>query len=117
MSRRVLRIFGIIFLAPALVLSAQDAGLVLRTLVTYRTQRATLQLTEAQQKQADDLARQAQQATQARQYGDALRAYYHGLAVMRNQEWTPALEFATSLESALDHAMVEPSARITVSLK
>jgi len=117
MCHRILRLFLFLAVVPTLVVSAQDAGLALRTSVTYRTQRATLQLTEAQQKQADDLARQAQQATQARQYGDALRAYYHGLAVMRNQEWTPALEFATSLESALDHAMVEPGARITVSLK
>jgi predicted esterase len=116
MSHRVFRLFRFLAVVPAL-LSAQDAGLALRTSVTYRTQRATLQLTEAQQKQADDLARQAQQATQARQYGDALRAYYHGLAVMRNQEWTPAFEFASALDGALDHAMVEPGARITVSLK
>lgn len=117
MSHRVFRFFRIFILAPALVLSAQDAGLVLRTSVTYRTQRASLQLSEAQQKQADELAHQAQQATQAGQYGDALRAYYHGLAVMRNQEWTPAFEFASSLEGALDHAMLEPGARVTVSLK
>lgn len=117
MSHRMFRFFRFLALVPALVLSAQDAGLALRTSVTYRTQRATLQLTEAQQKQADDLARQAQQATQARQYGDALRAYYHGLAVMRNQEWTPAFEFASSLEGSFDHAMVEPGARLALSLK
>lgn len=117
MAQRVLRFFRVLILFPALVLSAQDAGLVLRTSVTYRTQRATLQLTEAQRAQADDLARQAQQANQARQYGDALRAYDHGLAVMRNQEWTPAFELASSLESSVDHAMIEPGARVTVSLR
>ena len=116
MSYRIFRLLRLLAV-PALVLSAQDAGLVLRTSVTYRTQRATLQLTEPQQKQADDLARQAQQATQARQFGDALRAYYHGLAVMRNQEWTPALEFASSLDGALDHAVAEPGVHLTVSLK
>lgn len=117
MSHRVFRLVRLLAVVPALVLSAQDAGLVLRTSVAYRTQRGTLQLSEAQQKQADDLARQAQQATQARQFGDALRAYYHGLAVMRNQEWTPAFEFASSLEAALDHAVVEPGAHLIVSLK
>src|SRR5437660_8277261 len=49
-------------------LSAQDAGMVLRTSVTYNTQKATLQLTEAQRKQADELSREAQQANQAGKY-------------------------------------------------
>ena len=74
MLYRLIRYARIFALVPGLVLSAQDAGLVLRTSVTYRTQRNTLQLTEAQQKQADDLARQAQAATQAQNYGDALRS-------------------------------------------
>ena len=117
MSCRVFRHLSVLALAPALLVSAQDAGLVLRTSVTYRTQRQTLQLSEAQRAQADDLARQAQQANQARQYGDALRAYDHGLAVMRNQEWTPAFELASSLEGTLDHAMLEPGAAATLTLK
>ena len=63
----------ILALFPGLVVSAQDAGMVLRTSVTYRTQRATLQLSEEQRKQADELARQAQAANQAQKYGEALR--------------------------------------------
>jgi predicted esterase len=106
----------ILLLVPAFVLSAQDASLVLRTSVTYRTQRATLPLTDAQKKQADDLARQAQEAGQAQRYGDAMRAYYQGLALMRNQEWTPAFELASSLEGRLDHAMLEPGKRVMVTL-
>jgi poly(3-hydroxybutyrate) depolymerase len=99
-----------------LSLSAQDAGMVLRTSVTYNTQKATLQLTEEQRKQADELSRQAQQANQAAQYGDAIRSLYHGLAVMRNVEWTPAFEFASSLQGKLDHAIVEPGAQVNVTL-
>ena len=117
MLYRLIRYARIFALVPGLVLSAQDAGLVLRTSVTYRTQRNTLQLTEAQQKQADDLARQAQAATQAQNYGDALRSYYQGLAVMRGLEWTPAFALASSLEAGLDHAMVEPGKPVTVRLK
>ncbi|HUI81559.1 MAG TPA: prolyl oligopeptidase family serine peptidase [Bryobacteraceae bacterium] len=111
---RRLRIFALV---PAFVLSAQDASLVLRTSVTYRTQRATLMLTEAQKAMADELARQAQTANLAQKYGDAIRSYYHGLAVMRNQEWTPALELASSLEGKLDHALVEPGKPVAITLK
>src|SRR6516225_1961903 len=99
-----------------LSLSAQDAGMVLRTSVTYNTQKSTLQLTEEQRKQADELSREAQQANQAARYGDAMRSLYHGMAVMRKVEWTPAFEFASSLQGKLDHAIVEPGAPVTLTL-
>src|SRR5437763_12643563 len=92
----------------SLVLYAQDASLVLRTSVTYRTQRATLPLTEEQRQQADDLGRRAQQAGQAAQYGEAMRYYAQGLAVMRKIPWTPAFALASSLQGRLDHAMLDP---------
>ncbi len=100
----------------ALVLPAQDAGMVLRTSVTYNTQKATLKLTDDQRRQADELSREAQQANQAGKYGEAMRSLYHGLAVMRNIEWTPAYEFASSLQGKLDHAIVEPGAKTGVTL-
>jgi pimeloyl-ACP methyl ester carboxylesterase len=103
-------------LAVGPALFAQDAGMVLRTSVTYNTQKATLQLTGDQRQQADELLRQAQQATQAGKYGDAMRSLYQGLAVMRNVPWTPAFEFASSLQGKLDHAMVEPGSQVTVTL-
>src|SRR5215470_7269539 len=110
--RRLLFFFAI----PALVF-AQDAGMVLRTSVGYGTQRATPGLSEEQRKQADDLARQAREATAARNYGEALRYYYHGIAVMRNTPWTPAVECAAGLEQHIDHAMVEGGKQATITLK
>jgi predicted esterase len=104
------------FLIFGLVLSAQDAGMVLRTSVTYNTQKATLQLTDDQRRQADELSRASQEAGQAGKYGDAMRSLYHGLAVMRNVPWTPAFEFASSLQGKLDHAIVEPGAKVGVVL-
>jgi poly(3-hydroxybutyrate) depolymerase len=107
------------FLLPfcfGLVLSAQDAGMVLRTSVTYNTQKATLQLTDDQRHKADELSREAQQANQAGKYGDAIRSLYQGLAVMRNVPWTPAFEFVSSLQGKLDHAVVEPGAQVNVTL-
>jgi len=103
-------------LASGLVLSAQDAGLVLRTSVTYNTQKATLPLTEDQRHRAEELLREAQQANGAGKYGDAMRSLYQGLAVMRNVPWTPAFEFATSLQGKLDHAIVEPGTQVSVKL-
>jgi len=116
MKRSPLPIAASLLLSFGLVLSAQDAGMVLRTSVTYNTQKATLPLTDDQRRQADELAREAQQATQAGKHGDAMRSLYHGLAMMRNVPWTPAVEFATSLQGRLDHAVVEPGAQVRVTL-
>ena len=116
MKRSLLPIAAPLVLAFGLVLSAQDAGMVLRTSVTYNTQKATLPLTDDQRRQADELAREAQQATQAGKHGEAMRSLYHGLAMMRNVPWTPAVEFATSLQGKLDHAIVEPGAQVRVTL-
>src|SRR5215471_7990735 len=101
----------------ALVLSAQDAGMVLRTSVSYGTERANPALTEEQRQQADDFGRQARQASGAQKYGDALRLYYQGFAVMRKVPWTPAMEFASALQAQLDHAMLEPGSTVTLTLK
>jgi predicted esterase len=99
-----------------LALYAQDASMVLRTSVTYRTQRNNPQLTDEQRKIADQLGAEAAQANQAGKYGDAMRAYYHGLAAMRGAEWTPANECAAALQGRLDHAVVDPGKPVTVTL-
>jgi hypothetical protein len=97
------RIFSSLILTAGLVL-AQDAPMVLRTSVTYRTQRNSLTLSDEQRQQADQLSRDAEQANRDGKYGEAIRAYYHGLAVMRGISWTPAFEFASSLQGRLDHS-------------
>lgn len=109
------RLFLSIF-ALGLVLSAQDASLVLRTSVSYNTQRATLPLNEEQRHEADQLLRGAQQANQAGHYGLALRSLYQGMAVMKNIAWTPAYEFASSLQAKLEHTVVEPGAGVKATL-
>jgi poly(3-hydroxybutyrate) depolymerase len=110
------RFFSCLIFIYGLVLRAQDAGMVLSTSVGYNTQKATLALSEEQRRQADQLGREAQQAGLAGKFGEALRDYYQGLAVMRNVPWTPSLEFASSLQGKLDHALVEPGRPVTVTL-
>jgi predicted esterase len=98
---------------------AQDAGLTLSTSVTYNTQRASLQLTPEQAKEAERLGRSATQASRAGQYADALRDYAQGFAVMHNVEWTPDVELASALRGSLDHAMISAGSspvEVTVSL-
>jgi predicted esterase len=103
-------------LAFGLVLYAQDASLVLRTSVGYRTQRNSLPLSDEQKQQADRLMQEANQANSSGKYGDAMRAMFHGMAVMRKVEWTPAYEFAAGLQARADHAMEEPGRQVTVTL-
>jgi predicted esterase len=105
-----------LFLVPIFALCAQDAGLVLRTSVGYNTQKASLPLTDEQRKEADRLGTEAMRESQAGRHGEALRLMQQGTAVMRNVPWTAELEFASSLRGQLDHALLEPGKRATVSL-
>jgi poly(3-hydroxybutyrate) depolymerase len=111
----LLRILVLLWLASAMF--AQDAGLALRTRVDYETQKATLPLSEEQRRSATELGARAQQHYGQGKFGDALRTFYQGLAVMRKVSWTPPVEFAWSLQGKLDHAVVEPGARVTIVLK
>src|ERR1041385_5026951 len=99
-----------------LALFAQDASLVLRTSVGFRTQRNSAQLTEEQRQTADKLAAEAVQANAAGKYGEAMRAYYHGMAVMRGVSWTPENECTAGLQGRLDHAIVDPGKPVLVTL-
>jgi len=90
--------------------------MVLRTSVTYRTQRNSLTLSDEQRQQADQLRREAEQRNRDGQYAEAIRSYYHGMAVMRGVSWTPSFELASSLQGRLDHAIAAPGDTVTVTL-
>jgi predicted esterase len=113
---RLFRLLRYAILTGGLVLYAQDASMVLRTSVTYRTQRNSLTLTDEQRQQADQLSREAEQANREGKYGEAIRSYYHGMALMHGASWTPALEFASALQGKLDHAIAAPGDSVTVKL-
>jgi len=105
-----------LLLTGGFILNAQDAGLALRTSVGYNTQRASLPLTDEQRKEAERLGQEAQRASQAGKYGEAMKDYNQGTAVMRSIPWTPAYELAVSLQGKLDHAIVEPGKSVIVTL-
>jgi predicted esterase len=95
---------------------AQTASMVRAASVALHSQRETLTLTSQQRLEADRLDQEAQHATAAGQYGEALRRYAHAAAVLRDEPWTPALEFAASLDGRIDHAMLEPGTSVTLAL-
>jgi predicted esterase len=90
--------------------------MVLGTSVGYNTQRLSLPLTPEQKKQAEQFGQEAQQENRAGHYGEAMRRYHEGTAAMRNVAWTPQVELASALQGHLDHAMLEPGKRVTISL-
>jgi pimeloyl-ACP methyl ester carboxylesterase len=115
MARLLTRLVLPCFLAGSF-LNAQDAGLALRTSVGYNTQRASLPLSDEQRKEAERLGIEAQKAAQAGNYGEAMKDYQQGMAVMRKIEWTPTYELAVSLQGKLDHAVVEPGKTVNITL-
>jgi pimeloyl-ACP methyl ester carboxylesterase len=116
MRQPLLRLAGPLLFAGSLLLQAQDASLVLRTSVGYRTQLGSLPLSDEQQKKADQLGQDAQRAAAAGKFADAMRDYYQGLAIMRGIPWTPAYALAASLQAKLDHALIAPGGTATLTL-
>ena len=105
-----------LILLLATVVSAQDAELVLRTSVGYNTMRASLPLEDAKKEQAARLGVQAQTATREGKFGEAMRHYHHGTAVMQGFSWTPEIELAAGLQAKVDDAIANPGQQLTLTL-
>ncbi len=101
----------------ALPAYAQDAGQVLRTSVGFRTVKNTAQLDDATRQAVTELEKKAQAANAAQKYGEALKHYAHGMALMRKQEWTPRRAFETALQVKPDKLVFDPgdTARLRVT--
>jgi predicted esterase len=114
--RRITLLLAVCILAVSFSAWAQDAGMVLGTSVGYNTQRLSLPLSDEQKKQAEQFGQEAQQENRAGHYGEAMRRYHEGTAAMHGVAWTPQVELASALQGHLDHAMLEPGKRVTISL-
>jgi pimeloyl-ACP methyl ester carboxylesterase len=97
-------------------LGAQTAAMAQAASVAFHSQKDTLPLNNRQRRDADQLDQQAQHEIQAGRLGEALRRYAHATAVLRDAAWTPALEFAASLQGRIDHAMLDPGKPVTLAL-
>jgi predicted esterase len=82
----------------------------------FQAQKQGFQLTEAQRNQTDLMEQEARRDAQSGRFAEALRAYAHATAVVRNVVWTPALDLASSLEARTNHFLVDPGQPVVLSL-
>ena len=87
---------------------AQDASQVLRLSVGFNTLKNTVTLSDDQKKELASLEEKARTANSQGRYGEALRELYHGMALMRNQPWTPARALSTALQLKADRVICDP---------
>ncbi|HEX8186286.1 MAG TPA: prolyl oligopeptidase family serine peptidase [Blastocatellia bacterium] len=104
----------------AMVAAAQDAGQVLRVSVGFGTLKNTpeviARLTPEKRAEVDRLAELARQSNAAGKYGEALKHYYHAIAILRGTEWTPARALSSALTLKIDKAMLEPGQPVAVKV-
>jgi predicted esterase len=106
----------LVLAALATVAVAQDAGQVLRVSVGYGTLKNSVTMTPEKRAEVDRLGDMAKAASAAGKYGEALKHYYHAMAIMRGTEWTAARAFSSSLALKVDKAMLEPGQSVGVKL-
>jgi predicted esterase len=109
----------VLFILPLLVIaaSAQDAAQVLRLSVGYNTLKNSTPLKPEQATEVDRLAKLAQAAAGARNYGEALKDYYHAMTVIRGGQWTPSTALGFSLAVELKTALPEQNSKDEIILK
>jgi len=97
--------------------AAQDQDTILFTSVRYNTQKASsTTLSEEQRKEADRLGREAMQLGTSGKFGEAMRSFHQGFAVMNGTSWTGVYQLASSIQAKVDHALAQPGKSITVNL-
>ncbi|MFN0124291.1 MAG: prolyl oligopeptidase family serine peptidase [Blastocatellia bacterium] len=116
MRGRAIAFLFSLFLLTSISAFAQDAPQVLRTSVGFRTMKNSATLTDEQRKEVDRLEALAMTANREQRYGDALRAMYQGMAIMRNQEWTPARALGVALQTKPDRVVLDPGAKLKYAI-
>ncbi len=96
---------------------AQDSDTVLFTSVIYNTQKASnTRLTDEQRKEADLLGTQAMQLGMNGKFGEAMRKFHQGTALMQGVTWSAPLELASSITAKVDHSLAQPGKPVTINL-
>jgi len=89
---------------------------VLRVSVGFNTLKNSTELTPEKREEVNRLGKMAQAAAVEKRFGDALKHYYHGITLMRGQEWTPSRAMAAALTLKLDRAVLEPNQPAVIRL-
>ncbi len=111
-------VFSILFLiVTVLLVSAQDAGEVLRVSIGYSNfKRSAKNLSPEKRTEVEKLGQMAQEATTARNYGEALKNYYHAIVLLRGSSWTPEAALSTALTLKAERVVIEPLSSLCLHL-
>lgn len=117
-SRLSALIGGFLIFTLALVATAtgQDAGQVLRVSVGYNTLKNSTKLSEEKKAEVDRLGKMASAASAAGKHGEALKHYFHAMAIMRGNERTAARALSSALTIKASRVVLEPLQSIQIKL-
>lgn len=117
-SKPLMRMLLAALLAAALCTSiiAQDQGQILRMSVMFRTIKNTMKMSEETRKEVEALEAKARAANNDKRFDEALKYFSHGLALMRNQPWTPAAALAAALQLKANALILDPGASVQLTL-
>jgi predicted esterase len=87
---------------------AQDASQVLQLSVGFRTLKNRMQMSDEKRQEVEALEAKARKANEEKQYGEAIKHMQHGIALMRNQAWTPLAALATATQAKLGDVIFDP---------
>ncbi|MEP7340764.1 MAG: prolyl oligopeptidase family serine peptidase [Acidobacteriota bacterium] len=96
---------------------AQDASQVLQLSVGFRTLKNRAPMSDEKRQQVEALEAKARKANEEKQYGEAVKYMQHGIALMRNQPWTPVVALTTATQARLKEAIFDPgdTAKLTLT--
>lgn len=95
---------------------AQDAGQVLQLSVGFRTLKNRMPMSEDKRKEVEALEAKARAANSEQKYGEAVKHLSHGLALMRNQPWTPVSALTIATQANLERLVFDPGDAAKVTL-
>ncbi len=117
MISRAKRLTAPVFiLLLALTAAAQDASRVLQLTVGYNTLKNSTTLTAEKRAELEALEQKAREANAAGRYGEAMKHLYHGMAVIRGEEWTPWRALGAALALKVSPAVLEPGQTVRLEM-
>jgi predicted esterase len=98
--------------------SAQDAQQVLRLWVGYNSvKNSTLaSLDDSKKAEVARLESAAQAANGSKNYGEAMKDYFHAMAIIRGMEWTPSRALGFGLKVTVDRSVIEPETSLEIHI-
>jgi predicted esterase len=95
---------------------AQDAGQVLQLSVGFRTMKNRVPMSDEKRKEVEALEAKARAANNDKKYSEALKHLTHGMALMRNQPWTPAAALTAGTHVRLNTVIFDPGDPVKMKL-